>query len=104
LARFDLLGSRLDKLLQGLVLDVGGAPLGDRELRQIAAEFHIGETKDSRLQFTILSGSTFYLQFPTVPKRFPIEGDSYFNLSVTRKRSGERANAGRGNEPRHWNV
>lgn len=40
-----LLGSRLDELLQRLVLDVVGAPLGHGELRKIAAELHLDEYK-----------------------------------------------------------
>lgn len=42
LSRFHLFCGRLDELLQCFVLDVGGTPLRDGELGQVATKFHLG--------------------------------------------------------------
>jgi hypothetical protein len=89
LARLDLLSSRLDKLLQGLVLDIRGAPLGNGKLRQIAAELHVG---GSRTSDPMLSTNPLFLFPPSCICNIPIP-PTVFNRRVSR-----------GDQPESWEV
>ena len=90
LARLDLLSSRLDKLFQGLVLDVRSAPLGNGKLRQIAAELHVGgfRTSDQMLSST----NPLFLFPPSCFCNIPIP-PTVFNRRVSR-----------GDQPESWEV